>query len=79
MTETADNRYKDADGTLTNPECNNSVVRSCSPNEVRWFPVGWDSNVIMCEACAEHYDYDWGKGYIDIDGSKGPRADNKTA
>jgi len=79
MTETKDNRYKDADGTLTNPECGNSVGRPCSPNEVRWFPTGWDSNDIMCEACAKHHDYDWGKGYIDIDGSKGPRADNKTA
>ena len=59
-----DNRFKDADGTVTNPECGNSFSRSCSAGEVRYFSHNNSQNSgdIMCEACADHYGYEWNKG-----------------
>ena len=66
--------YQDADKTMTNAKCGNSVGFSCSAGEVRWFPTGGGGHDIMCEACAKHYGYDWSKGYLDDNGSKGERA-----
>jgi len=57
-----DNRYQDSDGSLTNPECGNSIGRSCDSGEVRVFNSGGDSNLIMCKACANHYEYVWEDG-----------------
>ena len=58
-----DNRYKDSDGTLTNPECGNSIGRSCTAGEVRRFAHPHsDAGDIMCKACAKHYGYKWDKG-----------------
>ncbi|MHC4616284.1 MAG: hypothetical protein ACYTEQ_00885 [Planctomycetota bacterium] len=73
-----DNQHKDADGTLTNPECGNSIGYSCSAGEVRWFPTGGGSHAIMCEACAKHYGYKWESGFLDDNGSKGERAQEST-
>lgn len=55
-----DNRYKDADGTMANPECDGKTLgRSCTAGEVQTFSTGGDGNAILCESCAKHHGYKW--------------------
>lgn len=66
-----DNRYKDADGTLVNPECDGHTIgNNCVAGEVRLFKTSGMLYMILCRACTHLHKREWtlGKPYKNNEG-----------